>query len=823
MANNADNPQGTKDPLIVRLETEARLKAEEYVREVQKGRFGRKQQREASKNPNQYTEITFDRYKKRAYDDLIQKRPEVAERNRNNPDIVEALNRTKTRLVENIDESTNLEDYQRITQGQAFQGEMQIIKDRRLDHYKRLYGRKVKDEEDREIYRLGNKETIFFKDPSKVLNAYEIEFYKRFGGRAGLPKFQGVTANGYQIESIEGRTLKSLVDEAYQKHGKDSRRYRRDVRKILDKKQGQQMLDLMAEYQNNFGLSHGYNLNNIIITPDGDVRLKYSGIDARPVEVDTAHQHLKEDFGIRGLKKPRTISTRQSQKKYRNFISEVERSLNIDLEDETRFIQYKTDTTSLATNTSQNFFIRPIQPEAVGPTPPSGPIQGAQPAAKPASPAKSGSIGKGLLKKGTKMISSKIGAAVGTSILPVVGTAIGNFIGKTVGGFINDPIGTTKRLIKGALIAAGVLVAGLTSLAVLVVIEIIIGLIAFIIFVVMIIFIINSGAYLVPPGGSYGDVPKGVTESQYIGIEKTANPRCRNRTGAGCVPGFPDVTYSVRIWAKQETLSNINITNSYTVVSPNNPPVPNPQVDEINNPPSTIQPGQDYVFNYVLPLGSEYDDSIVTDILTVTATVPSSPNEVASQLESVVTGYPPIDCPLPNGTIGWGSYIPGNETDALHGNNRYWGTVSCNSWRLPQGVNECWGPSNPAASSNKCYNNPNGTCPVYGYAIDVTGTTQVFAPTVVGSNQTWNCNYAFSNGATGHSFRCTSGEYTMMLTHMEEYLINGQQSGTFDSGEQIGNLYIHYNAQGEDITHLHMEFAINGQYIQPENYFCSVP
>ncbi len=88
----------------------------------------------------------------------------------------------------------------------------------------------------------------------------------------------------------------------------------------------------------------------------------------------------------------------------------------------------------------------------------------------------------------------------------------------------------------------------------------------------------------------------------------------------------------------------------------------------------------------------------------------------------------------------------------------------------------------------------------------------VYAPSMGGQQLTWNCSYGFANGGgrAGHTYICSSGQYRLILTHMKK----GAKTGTINSGEQIGELYPMDNA------HLHIELAINGQYIKPENYLC---
>lgn len=448
------------------------------------------------------------------------------------------------------------------------------------------------------------------------------------------------------------------------------------------------------------------------------------------------------------------------------------------------------------------------------------------------------------------------GAAAGTAIpVPILGTLIGLVIGFIVGvlfsvaeklalwlkknardvlfggvavlaygGFIGSPVLIASGLGLGALSAlngglsgtgkqAGGLgstaIGGLTSMVWPALgVPFLIAAIAVPAIIAIIIFIINAGAFLVPP--KTATVP--YAENPYIALTKTVTPGCRNRSGTGCVAGFPDVTYTVTVKAKKGTLTNIRFDNQYTVVG-KSLSVTAPAVPEFSAPPSSISPTQDFTFAYRLSLGSQFDDTVVTDILTLTADAPGQAGVSVATSASVVTGNPPIDCPLLGGSPLWYSYVAGDEDGRRHGNNRYWGSSGCNSWSLPQGSG-CYGPSDPRASSNKCYNNSSGTCSYYGYAVDVFYGTEVYLPRVGGQSLTWACNYAYPNsgGSAGHTYHCRSGQYSLVLTHMK----NGGRTGTINSGERIGELY----QMGGD-THLHIEFAINGQFVKPETYFCT--
>ena len=202
------------------------------------------------------------------------------------------------------------------------------------------------------------------------------------------------------------------------------------------------------------------------------------------------------------------------------------------------------------------------------------------------------------------------GAAAGTAIpVPILGTLIGLVIGFIVGvlfsvaeklalwlkknardvlfggvaimaygGFVGSPVLIASGLGLGALSAlngglsgTGKQAGGLGSPAIGVLtsmvwpalgVPFLIAAIAVPAIIAIIIFIINAGAFLVPP--KTATVP--YAENPYIALTKTVTPGCRNRSGTGCVAGFPDVTYTVTVKAKKGTLTNIRFDNQYTVV-----------------------------------------------------------------------------------------------------------------------------------------------------------------------------------------------------------------------------------------------------------------
>ena len=325
------------------------------------------------------------------------------------------------------------------------------------------------------------------------------------------------------------------------------------------------------------------------------------------------------------------------------------------------------------------------------------------------------------------------------------------------------------------------------------------------ILVAIILFIINSGAYVYPPSTlTKSGSPAGIIQSEYVNIKKTAD--------VDKISNLNDkktISYTITITPKKGAITIKSIKNEYNITGGNNPsPIQSPDLSSYIG--KNIDSSQSLIIKYEITLDPSYNNSIVEDIVTITVTTADGKDSTASTSHSLIIGTPPIDCPIPNGVITWGSYQPGDENAHRHGTNAYWGSSSCRSWPLPQ-TTSCYGPSDPAASANKCYQE-SSKCSYYGYAIDVVGGNSVYAPKVAGQDVVWNCSFGFANGggSAGYTYICSSGTYRLILTHIK----NNAKTGTVSSGEKIGELYPMAN------SHLHIEFSVNGQYVKPENYFC---
>ncbi len=380
-------------------------------------------------------------------------------------------------------------------------------------------------------------------------------------------------------------------------------------------------------------------------------------------------------------------------------------------------------------------------------------------------------------------------ALTGAPIFLVAGLGIAGFASRaSIGIFIISTLGAIGSAVLASLL-----------------IPMLIVFIGIPILVVIILFIINSGAYVYPPSTTNPPgAPSGIIQSEYINLIKKADvDKIPNLTTT------KEINYTIQITPKKGAVTIKSIENKYNITGGNNPnPIQSPDLSSYVG--NTINPSQTLTISYKINVDPSHNNSIIEDIVIIVVTTSDGKDSTASTSYSIMIGSPPVDCPIPNGKITWWSYQPGDENGTRHGNNRYWGSYSCRSWPLPQSTG-CYGPSDPSASDNKCFKETS-KCSYYGYAIDVVGSNSVYAPMIGGKQLTWNCSYGFANGggSAGYTYICSSGNYRLILTHMK----NNAKTGTINSGEKIGELYPMPNA------HLHIELAIGGQYVKPENYLC---
>lgn len=404
-------------------------------------------------------------------------------------------------------------------------------------------------------------------------------------------------------------------------------------------------------------------------------------------------------------------------------------------------------------------------------------------------------LGEALGKLLEKVNWAKVKKFLSEYVLPVaVGGGLIMF-GAPVAGLVAGGVlfGAARGATLASMTAGTLGVLGFigSSIGIAIATPVIISIIVIPPLIAFIMLVINNSAYVVPPSLSGSGI--GRISSPYIDIVKNASP-----AGPLKNTDLPtEVTYTVTIKAKKNALTNIKITDTCQVISRDNVPCP-----DFNLPvaPASISPTTPFVFTYSANLSTGFGDSVVINTIQVTADTLEQSGATTEASNSLTIGNPPISCPVPGAKPLNSMNYSYSSNDTGHGSTAYWGGTTP-YYHLPQGTS-CMKPAD---------------CPYYGYAYDVfpNGTTEVFAPSVLGKDVNWNCSYAFSNGggSAGHTYHClsTGNNYLLVLTHMNK----NAKTGLIKSGEKIGSLY---NQGGN--THLHLEFQLNGKWEKPENYFC---
>lgn len=306
------------------------------------------------------------------------------------------------------------------------------------------------------------------------------------------------------------------------------------------------------------------------------------------------------------------------------------------------------------------------------------------------------------VKAGTEVpVAAALATTLSTifgSFAPVIGHAIGAFIGWLVGkvgewivNFVKQHKDWFKYLGLGLVAAGGFLglwplaafgglmflgalgiggiAAGLGSVAsvgmrtlgffgsvaVSISTTAIIILLSFPVIVALILFIINSGAYIVPPKiSTLTSSTTATIISPYIDVSKVADP-----AGPFQNSDLPlTIKYTIIITAKKGSLTNIQIAYDCKVVkeksSPACPTIA-PDIPTGNDIPTSISPTQPYSFEYTQVIkGSSYNDSLISDTITVTADESEQVGAKAAASLGIKIGNPPDTCPS-----GWpvdGSY-----------------------------------------------------------------------------------------------------------------------------------------------------------------------
>lgn len=753
-----------QDPTIVNLKDQALINRDRRIKNIELGKEGKDLQVRLKEDKDAVSIFVLEEESNKLWSEFIETNPEKITHTQYSqiPGITQAIERK--------DKKVNLENvYRPVRPREAFAGAMPVWKKESVDRLKKSYGyqkvnltpvidslerkykvgkyyekiafssserrfinyqrevgnlkRRYKPEEitfevSKEIYAEGIRKTTFFIKPNLISNLREVEFARKYGGKAGTAEFYGVVPNGYQVENIQGSTLSertAVVDKKWRVNGyynyntidkipllrslkrfdsdnkKKSLPYKNEKRQLLTKEQAQEALNLINDFQNETGVTVVFNPDKIIVQNDGRIRLDYgpsdfSGLDAK-ASLENISASFSKEFGYGNLQIPKTYKSAGYLKTVREtFEKKFQSTYTLNPDDPTLFQSQTNPQVAIAMDkaggigTEYIFSVHNVgyltphyyQSETFS-TPKSVEyLQKNFPAPGSVAP---GTISNAGLYTGSVTLSDrsmartdlgirggirqKIGGVLNkaafaaekgiSSALNAIAPGLGSFLGRTVGNFIRDPLGEIARLGKFAIRmgtkAVGVFFAIWAYVAYQIIVGMATAFAVVLFFGLFAMFIINSGAYLVPPGG-FGISSTG-TESEFIRVEKIVIPTTSSNN-----TDF-EAQYTVVVTAKKGTLNQVIFSDTCNVAGESSsscPPAENFSANgqsydslEAATPP-TIASSTSYTLTYTRSFnGANYNDSYVSDTFTVTANVDSG-SSTASGSAGICIGDCPMGC-----------------------------------------------------------------------------------------------------------------------------------------------------------------------------------
>lgn len=237
----------------------------------------------------------------------------------------------ETKFVEVADNS-----FHPIEKGESFTGSMPLLigveKTMFEKQLETLYGGDGKESGKwGEVFLSGNKATKIFYQPDNLLNIFDMEFIRKYGGVAGLPKFIGVVPNGYQMERLKGESLGKLVNtELDRDYYNKEFTSKEKLQRVISKEQGQELLNKIVEFHKETRRVHGNlgKLDNIIIDSLGKIRLidpewEKIGDQTPGGELKDTFLYLTQEYGFTGLTLSGTISDNEAKDGLKEFTQSV--------------------------------------------------------------------------------------------------------------------------------------------------------------------------------------------------------------------------------------------------------------------------------------------------------------------------------------------------------------------------------------------------------------------------------------------------------------------------------------------------------------------
>jgi Zn-dependent peptidase ImmA (M78 family) len=215
-------------------------------------------------------------------------------------------------------------------------------------------------------------------------------------------------------------------------------------------------------------------------------------------------------------------------------------------------------------------------------------------------------------------VPGTIGLILGVPLLALSGAGFAAGAGGILGGFATGVEAFFVALAAPFAAPIGLLVGGIIG-----------GLAIITFFIVM----LTASAFIIP-AKPVAEIEE--AQSVYIEVDKTANP-----TKIAVPP--VEISYTIQITAKQETITNIRIDNQ-TMVTNENRSFP---ITKDISCPANLNPGETCTKEYIIKAeGPDFENSAILDTVMVLADVPSKnlTNERSSASASVIIGNPPLYC-----------------------------------------------------------------------------------------------------------------------------------------------------------------------------------
>lgn len=222
-------------------------------------------------------------------------------------------------------------------------------------------------------------------------------------------------------------------------------------------------------------------------------------------------------------------------------------------------------------------------------------------------------------------IPGTIGLILGVPLLALSGAGFAAGAGGILGG-LSAGVGAFFVALAAPFAAPiGLLVGGIIG-----------GLAIITFFIVM----LTASAFIIP-AEPVAEIKE--AQSAYIEVDKTANP-----TKVAAPP--VEISYTIQITAKQETIANIKIDNQTTVTNENQSFSITKDKDGnsiTSFPCPDLNPGESCTKEYIIEAeGPDFENSAILDMVIVLADVPSKnlTDERSSASASVIIGNPPLYC-----------------------------------------------------------------------------------------------------------------------------------------------------------------------------------